>query len=77
MASSTMAIQNENGVVSMTKKSPSIGPRERAVRLTIEVPDSAFEDPPVLDAQLDVPAANLSYPQTSQPIAVEIWSTEP
>ena len=61
----------------MTKKSPSIGPRERAVRLTIEVPDSAFEDPPVLDAQLDVPAANLSYPQTSQPIAVEIWSTEP
>lgn len=63
----------KSGVVKMTKESPALTPTQRAVRLSISVPDSVFLPPPILDAQLDVPADRLAYPSPTGPVDVEIW----
>ncbi len=65
---------SRSGVVKMTKEKPNLAPGQRLVRLTVEVPDSAFSAPPVLDAELTVPASALSYPAKGDAVAVEIWS---
>jgi len=61
------------GPVKMTKAKPHLSSRERAVRLSIQIPDAVFDEPPLLDAQLDVPADKLAYPTPIAPIDVEIW----
>ena len=63
----------KNGVVNMTKQAPKLGRGQRAVRIEISVPDSAFTDPPVLDASLDIPADLLIAPAHSEPLTVEVW----
>lgn len=63
----------KSGVLKMTKEKPSLAPKQRAVRLTVHVPDSAFDEPPMLDAELDVPAKALAYPTQDAPVKVEIW----
>lgn len=64
---------SKTGVVKMTKEKPDLSPQQRAVRLTLTVPDSAFASPPMLDAELTVPADRLLQPKFDEPIAVEIW----
>ena len=59
-------------VTSLTKKKPALGRGQRAIRLTIQIPDIAFEDAPTLDAELNIPATALAYP-AAEPIEVEIW----
>jgi hypothetical protein len=67
---------SKSGVVKMTKEKPSLSPQQRAVRLTLTIPDSAFAAPPMLDAELTVPADRLLQPQFDEPIAVEIWEDQ-
>ena len=77
MKATIWLVVNAKGVTGMLKRYPNLAPGERAIGLTINVPDEAFLDPPTLDAQLDVPASALSYPQPSAAVAVEIWNTKP
>ncbi len=64
---------DRNGVVKMTKEKVKLGMGQRAVKLNILVPDAAFAEPPILDAELDVPAKNLIAPEPEAPLKVEIW----
>ncbi len=64
---------SKTGVVKMTQQRPAVSPRQRLIRLQITVPDSAFIDPPDLDAQLDIPADRLAYPP-AHALDVEIWT---
>lgn len=64
----------KSGAVKMTKEKPSLAPHQRAVRLTISIPDAAFLDPPILDAQLDIPEGLVAYPAITGAVDVELWS---
>lgn len=61
------------GVVKMTKERPTLAPGQRLARLTITVPDAAFMAPPVLDAELTIPASKLAFPEAGDAIDVEVW----
>jgi hypothetical protein len=63
---------NRSGVVKMTKEKPILARGQRAVRLVMSIPDAAFLEPPMLDAELAVPADALAYP-VAEPVRVEIW----
>jgi hypothetical protein len=62
------------GAVKMTKEKPALDRKQRAVLLSISVSDSVFEEPPILDAELTIPADHLAWPAPVEPLAVEIWS---
>ncbi len=62
----------KSGVVKLTQAAPSLGPRQRAIRLQVTVADAAFAEPAVLDAQLDIPTDALAYPP-AHTVEVEIW----
>jgi hypothetical protein len=64
---------NKRGISKMTKERPSLSQDERAVRLNISVPDAVFAAPPILDADLEVPASALVVPEPEKPLEVEIW----
>ncbi len=64
---------SKSGVVKMTKEKPKLLAGQRAVRLTVAVPDAVFAAAPILDAELDVPASLLIEPEPAEPIKVEIW----
>jgi hypothetical protein len=66
-------VLSRSGVVKMVKENPALTFDQRAVRLEISVPDSAFLPPATLDTVLDVPAEALSYPAITEPVRVEIW----
>ena len=66
-------VLSRSGVVKMLKEKPTLAPNQRAVRLEVSVPDSAFLPPATLDATLNVPAEALAYPAITEPVSVEVW----
>lgn len=60
------------GVSKINLKKPALGRGQRAIRLSIQVPDVAFEDKPPLDAELVVPLSHVEHPPP-EPVAVELW----
>jgi hypothetical protein len=62
-----------SGVVKMTQQKPTLARGQRSIRLVVSVPDSAFAEPAILDAELQVPADALAYPAVTEPLKVEVW----
>lgn len=73
MKSRVFITLSKSGAVKMTKEKPSLDINQRAVRLTISVPDSAFAAPPVLDVELEIPGNLMIAPEPAEPLTVEIW----
>jgi len=71
----------QSGAVRATKRRPDLGANERAMLLTVEIPDEAFRRPPVLTATVQVPVEGVVGPvatvqveptqvETETPVAV-------
>jgi hypothetical protein len=54
-------IADSVGVLRMTKRAPSLGREEIAVKVSISIPDSAFRSP-IVSASLDVPEERVVHP---------------
>lgn len=61
------------GNVRLTKRSPTVKPRERAAFLKITVPDEAFAEPSIPYAHVDLTGAQMLHPTVS----ITVESPEP
>lgn len=68
MKDTVFLVTDSSGVVRMTKRAPSLYRNEVAVRLTVQVPDSAYRSLQV-SATLDVPEERVILPEIEVDVA--------
>lgn len=64
---------DRHGDVRLTKRAPTIKPRERAAFLRVTVPDEAFAEPSIPHAHIDLTGARMLHPTVS----ITVESPEP
>jgi hypothetical protein len=64
---------SKGGAIKMTKEKPALARGHRAVRLTVRINESVFDEPPILDAELVVPHGALEWPTLADAVDVEVW----
>lgn len=75
MKDTVYLVTDASGVVRMTKRAPSLYRNEVAVRLTVQVPDSAFRSLEV-SAILDVPEDRVILPGVEVDVAEDPEPTQ-
>lgn len=70
MKTEVYVVLSRRGIQAFRKSAPSLSPGERAFRLKVEVPDSAFTDAAIPTVEIFVPAPALSLPPAR--IAAEV-----